>query len=123
MPRSERLRQAIRKSWTDDTAYKGEWDKETGNGQCAVTALVVQDVLGGEIVDNNSKRERHFWNRIDGEDVDFIDVPEQEKSRKRRREDLLRIKNVRERYEILKKRVMKEMEGVEEDGKRTKNKT
>lgn len=61
------------------------WNHETGNdprwghpsvpresGQCAVTAMIVQDFYGGEILravvtDSGS----HYWNRIDGVEVDF----------------------------------------------------
>lgn len=39
-------------------------------GQCAVTALIIQDVYGGDIVYN--KRYNHYWNKLpDGEEVDI----------------------------------------------------
>lgn len=68
MTTSETLN-AIRDAWNDDTAASNT--PESGylkpHGQCAVTALLVQDVFGGVILraalaDDSS----HYWNRIPG---------------------------------------------------------
>jgi hypothetical protein len=40
-------------------------------GQCSVTALVVQDELGGEILKTDVNGAWHFYNQIDGRRVDF----------------------------------------------------
>jgi hypothetical protein len=59
---------------------RGAWSAETGGkwrpdnpaaGQCSVTALVVQDELGGEILKTDIAGAWHFYNRIDGRRVDF----------------------------------------------------
>src|SRR5262249_295600 len=46
------LRRAIERSWTRSTSSDPEhWsEKNPAHGQCAVTALVVQDCLGGELL-------------------------------------------------------------------------
>jgi hypothetical protein len=69
----KKLESIIKQSFDIDTCYPGErkdWTKQNPTiGQCAITALVVQDYLGGEIAyDQNNI---HFWNRIDGKDIDF----------------------------------------------------
>jgi len=41
-------------------------------GQCAVTALIVQDYLGGEILRGTVGEESHYWNRLPtGEELDL----------------------------------------------------
>ena len=40
-------------------------------GQCGVTALVVNDELGGDILKTDVNGAWHFYNRIDGKRVDF----------------------------------------------------
>lgn len=40
-------------------------------GQCGVTALVVQDFLGGDILKTKYGEIWHFYNLIDDESVDF----------------------------------------------------
>ncbi|MGY3617760.1 class I SAM-dependent methyltransferase [Bradyrhizobium sp. USDA 10063] len=52
----------LRQSWSTDTSSK--W-------QCAVTALVVQDILGGDILKTNVDGAWHFYNCLDGCRVDF----------------------------------------------------
>lgn len=58
-----------RYAWTDETAHPdwvAKWSRETPEaGQCAVTALVMQDAFGGHIirgvVDGHGS---HYWNRL-----------------------------------------------------------
>jgi len=63
----------IRNSWSKDTAYPkcaDQWNKcNPSLGQCAVTALVVQDYLGGIIKFN--RYNNHFFNEIRGKVVDL----------------------------------------------------
>lgn len=70
------LRIALEQSWDWDTAYGGKWpppnpERFKGNpyNQCFVTALVLRDYFGGEIL--HSTNPIHFWNQIDGEEVDL----------------------------------------------------
>jgi hypothetical protein len=121
-----KLRQALYKSWSSDTSYDPKnWKKNNPAwGQCAVTALVVKDYLGGDIVsgslgnvpDKNVRSMRfHFWNRLpDGREIDFTESqfkPDQRKfigkGKLRRRKHLLSIVSTTRRYNILKARVQK----------------
>lgn len=48
--------------WTEDNPAKG---------QCGVTALVVNDIFGGEILKTELPNGWHFYNSIDGKRYDF----------------------------------------------------
>jgi len=60
------LLHALRKCWSRETCYLPDQEKWSADnpafGQCAVTALVVQDFLGGEIL--YCKHYHHYWNRL-----------------------------------------------------------
>ena len=67
----EETQVAIRAAWGRDTSDDPEeWSELTpARGQCAVTALLVRELLGGEILVANVLRdgrrvERHAWNRL-----------------------------------------------------------
>jgi hypothetical protein len=65
---------ALRNSWDAKTCYppqRNEWSSELPEvGQCAVTALIVQNHFGGKIAYNESLD--HFWNILpSGEELDF----------------------------------------------------
>jgi hypothetical protein len=78
---TELLRPILRVSWGPDTCDPHDlqdWRPENpARGQCGVTALVVQELLGGELVlgevfVEKTKVGHHYWNRLpDGRDVDF----------------------------------------------------
>ncbi len=63
----EQLKLAIRESWNKDTCYldlSNQWSTDKPEiGQCAVTALLVQEKLGGKIAFN--KNLNHYWNILD----------------------------------------------------------
>jgi hypothetical protein len=72
----------IRSSWSEkscDPVDLTEWSAENpARGQCAVTALVVQDLLGGELLlaevhsADGSRQGVHYWNRFPhGVEVDL----------------------------------------------------
>ena len=70
------LYDALRQSWDSDTAYakvKEAAAEGSPFGQCYVTALVVQDYFGGEIlVFDYGDGDKHFWNRLpDGREYDL----------------------------------------------------
>ncbi len=77
----EALHTAIRSSWsveTCDPSDVAEWTAENpSRGQCAVTALVVHDLLGGQLLEaevhfqDGSRQGFHYWNRLAGIDVDL----------------------------------------------------
>lgn len=66
---------ALRASWNHETCVNSSiWlPNVPATGQCAVTALVVQDYLGGELLramnpegQSGSKLVSHYWNRLPG---------------------------------------------------------
>jgi hypothetical protein len=77
----EVLRPLLRAAWGADTCDPHDlerwWPGNPARGQCGVTALVVQDLLGGELIlgavhVEGAKVGHHYWNRLpDGTEVDF----------------------------------------------------
>ena len=77
----EALEAAIRDSWSIescDPTHVAVWTPDNpARGQCAVTALVVHDLLGGELLEaevrnpDGSRQGFHYWNRLAGLDVDL----------------------------------------------------
>jgi hypothetical protein len=75
------LEDALRKSWGRDTCDPVDLaDWHAGNparGQCGVTVLVVNDLLGGDLVlaevsyADGRKQGVHYWNRIGLLDIDL----------------------------------------------------
>jgi hypothetical protein len=60
----------LRQSWCVETGR--HWKIENpAAGQCGVTALVVNDALGGSILKTNVNGAWHFYNMIDGRRIDF----------------------------------------------------
>ncbi len=72
----EKLTQALRASWSAETAYNpAEWSPENpARGQCVVSSLIVQDILGGELVrfavEYRGNQEKHYANVVDGALID-----------------------------------------------------
>jgi len=64
------LRNALENSWSLESSTLWTQDNPAA-GQCGVTALVVQDHLGGEILETKYGSIWHFYNRIDGKPIDF----------------------------------------------------
>jgi hypothetical protein len=56
----------FRRSWTRETSFDpGHWSpRNPAWGQCAVTALVVQDLLGGKLLCSEIDGTRHYWNLL-----------------------------------------------------------
>ncbi|MEQ2526331.1 hypothetical protein WMO40_06420 [Bacillaceae bacterium CLA-AA-H227] len=64
------LKKALFESWSLESSSK--WSKDNpSKGQCGVTALVVNDLLGGEIRKTELTDGWHFYNIIDNERYDF----------------------------------------------------
>lgn len=70
---------AIRASWAADTSSDPDnWDSDNASyGQCAVSALVIQDHLGGELVRAEVCGVSHYWNRLPDEGTDLDLTAEQ----------------------------------------------
>lgn len=101
-------------SWGADTA-KGDWKEEIPSlNQCAVTALVVQDYFGGDLMRCKlNDGDSHYWNRLpSGDEIDltfqqFSYTKQIDDGGKivREREYVLSFPDTLERYNILKYRV------------------
>lgn len=110
-----KLKNAIKKSWGKDTAYKDDvekWSpKNSSAGQCAVTALIIYDYFGGRIFSGISQDGVvHYWNKIYGLKIDmtrsqFKGTKTFSNITKWNAEDLIQTGNVQDRYEILRSRV------------------
>lgn len=115
----ETLRPLLHAAWGPDTCDPDDrenWRPDNrARGQCGVTALVVQDLLGGDLVLGEvyvgpTKVGHHYWNRLpDGVDVDFTAdqfYPEEVVTTgqvQQRPPDAPR--RCREQYELLRRRV------------------
>src|SRR6266487_2671490 len=63
---------AVRGVWTADTSADQAWSATWPSlGQCAVTALVIQDYLGGELARAEVDGRSHYWYVVDGETIDL----------------------------------------------------
>ncbi|PTM57651.1 YunG family protein [Desmospora activa] len=67
---TKRLQQVLAHSWSIQTSTKYTTDNPA-RGQCGVTALVVHDILGGEILKTPLPEGWHFYNKIEGRRMDF----------------------------------------------------
>ena len=68
----ERVARALHKSWSLATAR--QWTAENpAAGQCNVTALLVHELFGGELLKTTLPEGNHFYNRIGGRRYDFTD--------------------------------------------------
>jgi hypothetical protein len=66
----ERLLEILFEVWSEKSSTKFSPDNPA-LGQCGVTALVVNDLLGGEILKTPLSEGWHFYNRINGQVYDF----------------------------------------------------
>lgn len=68
----DRVLDALERSWSLETAI--QWSAENpANGQCNVTAAVIHDLFGGEILRTWLPDVWHYYNRIDGERCDLTE--------------------------------------------------
>jgi hypothetical protein len=68
----EQVARALRKSWSPASAR--QWTAENpAAGQCNVTALLVYELFGGELLKTSLPEGDHFYNRIGGRRYDFTD--------------------------------------------------
>lgn len=70
----------VRKISSSETSFDSDgWTAENPLwGHCAVVSLLAQELFGGELVQGDLDKypkykylKSHFWNRIDGSDIDF----------------------------------------------------
>lgn len=66
------IRAALEKAWSLNTAKR--WSAENpANGQCNVTAAVIYDLFGGEVLRTRYPTVWHYYNRIDGKRYNLSD--------------------------------------------------
>ena len=114
------LRPILRAAWGPDTCDPHDLEDWTpdnlSRGQCGVTALVIQDLLGGdlmlgEVYVGESKVGHHYWNRLpDGSEVDLtadqFRPDEVVTSGQVQRRPPGPPRRCRDQYELLRRRVM-----------------
>jgi len=112
-----RLAARLLRVWSKDTSSDPEnWSPSNPAwGQCAVTALVVQDLLGGELLRCTVGHISHYWNRLpSGEEVDltcdqFGDAIEMRNVELRTRHYVLQFPDTFRRYEDLRRRLAEDL--------------
>ena len=103
---------ALSTNWSGETSYCDDWSPSNpSSGQCAVSALVLQDYCGGKICRCVVAGTPHYFNRIDDQVVDSTAAQfgavaiDYDTSTVRSRQRILRHADTRWRYELLKGRV------------------
>lgn len=99
------LKQILIQSWNLETCSPGlrdKWNEENPSiGQCAITALIVNDFFGGKIMRCMVSSGSHYYNIIDDEFVDLTveqflgEIPQYENGEERTREYLLSNKDTK----------------------------
>jgi len=115
----EDIERAIRDSWGADTttpAHRPDWTpRNPARDQCGVTALVVHDLLGGDLMRgevhvDGERVDFHWWNRLGmGIEVDLTREqfgPEEKVVGGEAIERPAEIVRLREEYELLRDRVL-----------------
>lgn len=114
------LKEFLSYSWSKDTCSPGlrnEWNEDNPSlGQCAITALIVNDIFGGKIMRCMASSGSHYYNLIDDKIVDltkeqFLDeIPKYQESEERTKEYLLSNEDTKNRYLLLKNNLEKTKE-------------
>lgn len=109
----ESLAASLTCAWSRQTSADPErWAPDNPAwGQCAVTALVVQDEVGGELLRTTVDGLSHYWNRLpDGSEVDLTreQFPKGAKHSQvvtKDREYVLSFPDTARRYQLLRRQV------------------
>lgn len=106
------LKNYLNEAWSEVTcvpSLRNEWNEYNPSlGQCAITALIVNDYFGGKIMRCMTSIESHYYNIIEGKIVDLTkeqflgEIPDYIRGEERTREYLLSNKDTEKRYNILK---------------------
>ena len=70
MLNKEVVQKALKRTWESDD-YSGNFTNRPGYDQSSMTSRLIYDVFGGKILKICKKKGWHFYNRIEGEPVDF----------------------------------------------------
>lgn len=105
-------REVLERCWSAETSATPEWSKDCpSNGQCAVTALVIQDYEGGILQRVRTLGGSHYYNRLaDGAELDltrdqFGPYEVFGEPQERTREYVLSFAATAQRYALLRSRV------------------
>jgi hypothetical protein len=116
------MKPIIRSAWTAATSADENWTPDNpALGQCAVTALIIQDLLGGQLLRGMFGDVSHYWNLLpDGTQVDatrdqFPEGSEIVTDGVRPRAYVLSFEPTRLRYEALRAAVLDEMAGRDKE--------
>jgi hypothetical protein len=104
------LEEKLKLVWSKETSNSPDkWRKKTPSiGQCAVTALIVNDLYGGLILRGQLEGDSHYWNLINDKIIDFTgdqykDPLSFSAIGTRSREYLFENDDLKRRYNLLKK--------------------
>jgi hypothetical protein len=64
------IQAALKKTWAQDTS-PGKIFRNKINHQDSLTSLLIHDIFGGEILKTRQENDWYFYNRINGERLDF----------------------------------------------------
>ncbi|MDA1523103.1 hypothetical protein PDJ99_07760 [Bacillus cereus] len=107
----KQIYETLIRSWSIETSSKLTIENPA-KGQCGVTALVVQDIYGGEIKKTKVREAWHFYNCIDGQMFDFTEAQFNGKlnymDMESNREEAFEDTNEKQ-YSMLKKKITKEL--------------
>lgn len=68
------VRDLLKKCWSKVTAYPPSLKSGKqcpSRGQCFITALLIRKLYGGNILFGKINGEKHYWNIINGVEIDF----------------------------------------------------
>jgi hypothetical protein len=125
--KTSELVKAIESSWCAETSNNPEkWTKEnTSYGQCAVTALVLNDFVGGDIIRcmvklSDNTKVSHYFNYFQGF---YYDLTRKQfdstvgfdltNNQTRTKEELLNNESTKQRYELLKQKTLEKLGFIE----------
>ncbi|MER7489916.1 hypothetical protein ABTY20_29310 [Streptomyces sp. NPDC126497] len=118
------IERAVRSSWDADTCtpeYRARWTPDNpARDQCGVTAMVLNDLLGGELLRgevlvDGVRTDYHWWNRL-GMGVEMDLTREQFGPEEIVTEGVVvprppKLVRLREEYELLRARVLEKLAG------------
>jgi hypothetical protein len=81
------VQEALKRTWNLDN-NPGLTPDSPADDQSSVTSLLIFDIFGGEILKTHKKKGWHFYNRINGERIDFTRSERGKSSKDNRFEDL-----------------------------------
>lgn len=68
IPNIYEVREILKKCWKSNPC---EGSSRPSGGQCLATAVLIRELFGGEIMMGIIGEDRHYWNRLNGIEVDL----------------------------------------------------